>query len=69
MSQIVDGIQRPLEDIYHLSKSVYIPRGVATKALNRAKEWPFKPCDPLSILLSCQLILPSAYSYLRCASS
>jgi hypothetical protein len=27
--QIVDGIQRPLAEIYELSKSVYIPRGAS----------------------------------------
>ncbi|KOS18927.1 V-type proton ATPase catalytic subunit A [Escovopsis weberi] len=40
---IYDGIQRPLEDISTLSKSIYIPRGVAVPALDRNKKWEFTP--------------------------
>eukprot|EP01047_Picozoa_sp_COSAG01_P030003 COSAG01_NODE_2075_length_8488_cov_3.845274_8_plen_285_part_00 len=43
MTKIVDGIQRPLEDIYKLSNSVYIPRGVDVPALERSKQWAFEP--------------------------
>lgn len=43
MTKIVDGIQRPLEDIYKISDSVYIPRGVDIKSLDRGKKWQFQP--------------------------
>jgi len=44
MKNIFDGIQRPLESIYHQSgKSIYIPRGINTPALDKDKSWPFEP--------------------------
>ncbi|KAK5993464.1 V-type proton ATPase catalytic subunit A [Cladobotryum mycophilum] len=43
LNGIYDGIQRPLEDIAHLSKSIYIPRGVTVPALDRNKKWEFTP--------------------------
>jgi V-type H+-transporting ATPase subunit A len=49
MTKIVDGIQRPLEDIYHLSKSVYIPRGVDVPSLERKKLWDFTPVPEYSV--------------------
>ncbi len=45
MDGIYDGIQRPLEDIADLFKSIYIPRGVDCKALNRDKQWEFQPLN------------------------
>jgi len=48
MEGIFDGIQRPLDVIAKNTQSIYIPRGVSTNALDREKQWPFKPCfsDP-----------------------
>ncbi|EAU88427.1 endodeoxyribonuclease [Coprinopsis cinerea okayama7 len=43
MGNIVDGIQRPLRSIQELSKSIYIPRGINTDALDRTIQWDFKP--------------------------
>ncbi|KXN90454.1 V-type proton ATPase catalytic subunit A [Leucoagaricus sp. SymC.cos] len=43
MGNIVDGIQRPLRSIQELSKSIYIPRGINTDALDRSLKWDFKP--------------------------
>src|SRR6478735_4423680 len=40
---IYDGIQRPLEDIADISKTIYIPRGVDVPALDRNKKWEFTP--------------------------
>ncbi|TFY78281.1 hypothetical protein EWM64_g5731 [Hericium alpestre] len=45
MGNIVDGIQRPLRAIQELSKSIYIPRGINTEALDRALKWDFTPTD------------------------
>jgi len=41
--QIFDGIQRPLEVISNMSKSVYVPKGVDVPCLNPDKEWHFVP--------------------------
>lgn len=43
MGTIYDGIQRPLEAISCLAKSVYIPCGIDVPSLNREKAWAFKP--------------------------
>ena len=43
METIYDGIQRPLRAIANISKSIYIPRGIAAPALNREKQWDFTP--------------------------
>ncbi|KAI0290469.1 V-type ATPase [Russula brevipes] len=45
MGNIVDGIQRPLRSIQELSKSIYIPRGINTEALDRTINWDFTPMD------------------------
>ncbi|CAL1703923.1 unnamed protein product [Somion occarium] len=45
MSNIVDGIQRPLRSIQELSKSIYIPRGINTEALDRNLQWDFNPVN------------------------
>ena len=41
--QIFDGIQRPLQVISDISKSVYVPKGVDVPCLNPTKEWHFTP--------------------------
>ncbi|KAF6817277.1 vacuolar ATP synthase catalytic subunit a [Colletotrichum sojae] len=43
LNGIYDGIQRPLEKISDISKSIYIPRGIAVPALDRSKKWDFVP--------------------------
>jgi len=43
MDNIFDGIQRPLQNIADISKSIYIPRGINTPALNKDKRWDFVP--------------------------
>ena len=43
LSQIFDGIQRPLKVISELSGSVYVPRGVDVPSLDMKKEWSFNP--------------------------
>ncbi|KAL1903195.1 H(+)-transporting V1 sector ATPase subunit A [Sporothrix stenoceras] len=43
LNNIYDGIQRPLASIADVSKSIYIPRGIATHALDREKKWEFRP--------------------------
>jgi V-type H+-transporting ATPase subunit A len=40
---IYDGIQRPLERIQEISKSVFVPRGVDVPNLDRDKKWQFTP--------------------------
>lgn len=43
MNNIYDGIQRPLESIQHATETIYIPRGIDVPALDRQKQWHFKP--------------------------
>jgi V-type H+-transporting ATPase subunit A len=43
MGRIYDGIQRPLEKIAELTQTIYIPRGVATQALDNDVQWSFIP--------------------------
>ncbi|KAF9936646.1 H(+)-transporting V1 sector ATPase subunit A [Modicella reniformis] len=43
MSNIYDGIQRPLKMISDISESIYIPRGISTVALDRKVSWDFVP--------------------------
>jgi V-type H+-transporting ATPase subunit A len=45
MSNIYDGIQRPLKAIADLSSSIYIPRGINTTALDRSIKWDFDPIN------------------------
>jgi len=40
---IYDGIQRPLERIQQISKSVFVPRGVDVPNLDRDKKWKYSP--------------------------
>ena len=43
MESIFDGIQRPLDFIAEMTHSIYIPRGINIKSLNRTKLWAFTP--------------------------
>lgn len=45
MSNIFDGIQRPLKAIQDVSESIYIPRGISTTALDKKISWGFTPAD------------------------
>ncbi|SAL97009.1 hypothetical protein [Absidia glauca] len=45
MSNIYDGIQRPLKAIQEVSQSIYIPRGIATPALDTSVGWDFNPLN------------------------
>ncbi|KAF8427489.1 ATP synthase alpha/beta family, nucleotide-binding domain-containing protein [Tirmania nivea] len=45
METIYDGIQRPLKTIQEMSQSIYIPRGIATPALDVKRSWDFTPAD------------------------
>lgn len=43
MSEIFDGIQRPLDTIYQMVQNVFIPKGVQVRALNATKQWDYTP--------------------------
>ncbi|XP_023304616.2 V-type proton ATPase catalytic subunit A-like [Lucilia cuprina] len=45
MGNIFDGIQRPLRYIYERTKSIYIPKGINIKSLDREKSWEFVSCN------------------------
>jgi len=48
MTNIYDGIQRPLKDISEKSGSVFIPRGVDAVGLDMQRKWAFQP-EPLKV--------------------
>lgn len=43
LDQIFDGIQRPLQVIADISKSIFVPKGVDVPSLNPTKMWAFEP--------------------------
>ena len=43
LTQIYDGIQRPLKLIEEQAKSPFIPRGIDVPGLDHSKKWEFKP--------------------------
>ncbi len=43
LSNIFDGIQRPLDNIKNISGSGFIERGIQTNALDRQQKWVFEP--------------------------
>ncbi|CAK8677885.1 unnamed protein product [Clavelina lepadiformis] len=49
LNNTYDGIQRPLEDIQMLTKSIYIPRGINTTALSRESQWHFQPVKSFQV--------------------
>ena len=49
MNTIFDGIQRPLETIATLSKSVFVPRGVDVPCLDQHREWEYTPNDKYKV--------------------
>ena len=49
LEQIVDGIQRPLEVIAKLTKSVFVPKGIDIPSLDEKKDWLFKPNPKIKV--------------------
>ena len=49
LNTIFDGIQRPLETIARLSKSVFVPRGVDVPSLDQHKLWEYTPNSTLKV--------------------
>lgn len=47
LTQIYDGIQRPLSKIIEASKSVFVRRGIKVHPLPRDRKWVFKPSTEL----------------------
>eukprot|EP01114_Cavostelium_apophysatum_P010860 TRINITY_DN249_c0_g1_i1.p1 TRINITY_DN249_c0_g1~~TRINITY_DN249_c0_g1_i1.p1 ORF type:complete len:621 (+),score=202.18 TRINITY_DN249_c0_g1_i1:165-2027(+) len=45
MTNIFDGIQRPLQAIHDMTNSIYIPKGINTPALNKSLSWEFEPVN------------------------
>ncbi len=43
LGQLFDGLLRPLGEIYNLTKSPFVKRGVKLSSLNREKKWHFVP--------------------------
>jgi V-type H+-transporting ATPase subunit A len=49
LTQIFDGIQRPLEVIARMSNSIYVPRGVDIPPLDGDRLWQFKPLPEVKV--------------------
>ena len=49
MGAIFDGIQRPLQDICEMTKSIYIPKGINTDALSITTEWDFSHANSIKV--------------------
>ena len=47
ISNVFDGIQRPLDEIFEQERSGFIKRGIDIPALSREKKWHFKPIKSL----------------------
>lgn len=43
LSQMFDGIQRPLQSIAKESQSIFLKRGISVSSLDRSKKWSFTP--------------------------
>eukprot|EP00758_Cryptobia_borreli_P002641 Tbor_TRINITY_DN3177_c1_g1::TRINITY_DN3177_c1_g1_i1::g.14694::m.14694/K02145/ATPeV1A, ATP6A; V-type H+-transporting ATPase subunit A len=43
MSEIYDGIQRPLDTIFRMVANVFIPKGIQVRSLNENKTWEYTP--------------------------
>ncbi|MBY9007980.1 MAG: V-type ATP synthase subunit A [Candidatus Lokiarchaeota archaeon] len=52
LSNVFDGIQRPLDKIYELEKSGFIKRGIDIPSLSRDKKWDFKPLKKINDILN-----------------
>ena len=49
LTQIFDGIQRPLQVIAEMSGSVFVPRGVDVPPLDMDRQWEFKPSSKIKV--------------------
>lgn len=49
LSNIFDGIQRPLETIAKDVKSIFVPKGVELPSLDHKKQWEFHPSKDLKV--------------------
>lgn len=52
MSEIFDGIQRPLDTIFRMVENVFIPKGIQVSSLNEKKKWDFAPTVRVGQLLT-----------------
>lgn len=66
LSNIYDGIQRPLKAIAQQSGDVFIPRGVAVPALDRKKQWEWNPKKKVSPVLQQNAPVPMSTRSCSC---
>lgn len=57
MSQMFDGIQRPLETFMDVTQSNYLTRGVQLPALDHEKKWVFEPSITVGTKVSAGMVL------------
>jgi len=57
MSQMFDGIQRPLETFMSITQSNFLTRGVQLPALDHEKKWPFVPTVEVGEVVSTGMVI------------
>ena len=57
MSQMFDGIQRPLETFMSVTQSNFLTRGVQLPALDHEKKWPFVPTVEVGEVVSTGMVI------------
>lgn len=57
MSQMFDGIQRPLETFMSVTQSNFLTRGVQLPALDHEKKWPFIPTVEVGAVVSTGMVI------------
>lgn len=57
MSQMFDGIQRPLETFMSVTQSNFLTRGVQLPALDHEKKWPFVPTVEVGAVVSTGMVI------------
>lgn len=57
MSQMFDGIQRPLETFMSVTQSNFLTRGVQLPALDHEKKWPFVPTVEVGAAVSTGMVI------------
>ena len=58
LTNIYDGIQRPLKTIAKNSGDVFIPKGVDVPALDRKKQFEFKPKKGIKVCTQLDALVP-----------
>ncbi|MGL5254467.1 MAG: V-type ATP synthase subunit A [Brevinema sp.] len=59
LARVFDGIQRPLEEIAKITKSIYLQRGISVDPLDRTRTWDFTPMVKIGDIVKSGAIIGS----------